>query len=313
MDLRAHLEEDMIAFLDTRLSVDFLREQSTQPIRAEDTAGLFGKDYEKLLFTALQDHNIAKAKKLLHELKDEFSTLPEGSPERKQLHALLHVLYNKFKKYIEGENTLNKMERAIDTIDSPDIARKQLVGDLDAFAYGRAETTEESVDAAPTKKVTGEEEIFNPTESDLIATIHFLDEALAQKEIEQSRKYYQQAQVLFSKLSQTQQQRHYDHMLHYHRAISGLINHTTEPSVTQTEQDLVAAMKAGDLHEAMLHYEELREEAMNLSPAERKEHIPRMQQYHKWILSAWNQWQVDHQTAQPSALEEHERRLSGRP
>jgi hypothetical protein len=102
MDMREFLEKDMVGFLDARLSVDYLKDQSTQA-RLEEATTLFGKDYEKLLLEALGRHDLATAKGVLHDVRNEFMTHPIGSPERRQLQALLHELYAKFKQHLQDQ------------------------------------------------------------------------------------------------------------------------------------------------------------------------------------------------------------------
>lgn len=319
MDLRVYLEEDMLSFLDARLSVDFLKEQSTKP-REENMTSLFGKDYEKLLFAALQDHNVVEAKRVLHEVKDEFNRKAPDSLERKQLKALLHVLYQKFKSYIESENTIKKLERAIDNVDSPDVARKHLEGDF-AEQYGKA-TSKKTLPTTPEVPQTPAPnapkttpQLEEPVVQGLSDVMTLLETALQQKDVKTASGYYHRVQQLFAQLPPSEQKKQYDRILQYHSSISALIHETTvkTPTITQTEKDLLSAMDAQDLHEAMLHYEELREQVLALSKEEQAAYVPRLKEYHQWILSAWNRYQANHQKTQPSALDAHERRLSGKP
>lgn len=355
----------MVAFLDARLSVDFLKEQSTRP-REEDRAGLFDKDYEKLLFAALEEHNIPKAKKVLHDVKDEFSARPPGSPERRQLEALLHALYKKFKSYLEEQTTLSKMEHAIDAVNSPDIAQRHLAKETDGFMLGKAETTSplrgttetaslRTADAPlttgpkpsseptsepaskplsepvsePAAEPTNPAPEANPDYQDFLATTHFLDDALADNDLAAARDHYKQTQILFKKIPLSLQKQHHQQLLAYRQRTIDLMRtaapnkKSPEPVTSRTpgpqgrasttEERLVAAMKANDLHEAMLQYEELRDAILALPQQERDAHTPRMRKYHEWILSAWNKWRTNHQTNTPTVLEQHERRLSGKP
>ena len=123
IDLRGYLQEDMKQFLDNRLSVDYLKQQSTST-RIEDSAG-FSRDFEEELFTALQKHDVYQAKKILHDVRDLFATYPVGSSERRQLEAILKSLYEKFREYIETESTLNKLEEGIMHADDPNFFDKE--------------------------------------------------------------------------------------------------------------------------------------------------------------------------------------------
>lgn len=338
MDLRAYLEQDMITFLETRLSVDYLKEQSASAAyRPDESTAMFLQDYETELFDALHKHDITRAKEVLHKVKDTFATYPLGSPERKQLQALLHSLYEKFKQYLEDESAFSKIEDALDHVDEPQVASERM--------------------SSPAKMP--QVAAANSSVSEFLETLEHLDDALAQANIGAAHKHYRTAKELYKKLPKEHQQKHREKMLDHHKKIASLMKPALQPKKTQSipqnnipapvpksaepktdsqndaklaqpleektpsqptippsivriEKDMVAAMREGQLHEAMLHYEELRAESLRLPADGQHVMFARLQKYHVWLMEAWKRWKQKTQM-QGSLLDAHEKKLTGRP
>lgn len=375
------MEEDMVDFLDSSLSTDNLKKQSAQA-RHEDYAGLFNEDsHEAKLFSALDNNDVAAAKKILHQVKNEILEKPVGSVERKRLEATLHTLYKKFKHYIETVSLVNKFEEDLEGVEHP----------------GRKETSFQ-----PSLAEDGQE-TGHPAEEDESLDVYLLDlqHAIAIKDLSESRKAYERAKEEFARLSTDQKRKYHRKLLSAHESIQELLSQssakedsqiTQESAETRTsfvssasestqsdslddtlqkiqnllqesdfinarkmydeakeefeklpaqekrayherllslreiivrsfsqsspisssmhevEERLKQAMGEGDLHEAMIHYEELRSLIGGLPEDERSEHTQRAKKYYSWILSAWNSWQSGH-----PALDQKEKRLSGQP
>ena len=67
------------------------------------------RDYEKEFFAALQKQDFVEAKKIMEALKKEFDECPPGTPDKRQLKALLMALYEKFKVEVETKQMFGKM------------------------------------------------------------------------------------------------------------------------------------------------------------------------------------------------------------
>lgn len=366
------IEEDMVDFLDAHLSTDNLKKQSVQA-HHEDFAGLFSEGgYEAKLFSALDKNDVATAKKILHEVKNEILKKPVGSVERKQLEATLHTLYKKFKHYIETVSLVNKFEEDLDAVEHPEssqnnsqeLSQEQTQqeleeredGSLDVYlldiqhaiavkdlqeakqSYERAKEEFAKLSTSQKKQyhkklLSAHEAIQNllsqksesqadshqevsddadevsddtaqSSQENLDEQLSDIQDAIQKKDFAAAKSLYQQAKDEFSKLS-TQQKKQ------YHKKLLSLrdeILNSLQPPMVSVEENLKQAMAEGDLHEAMVHYEELRSLIRELPEKERSEHTQRAKNYYSWIMTAWNSWQSGH-----PALDEKEKRLSGRP
>jgi len=116
MELHDFLEEDILLFLDRKLIEEGPASERNAPaMRDDEVAAVFlSRDYERELFDALRAHDLSRAKRILHGVKDDFASYPEDSLERRQLKVLLHSLYEKFKEFLDEESTIDHLERAID-------------------------------------------------------------------------------------------------------------------------------------------------------------------------------------------------------
>lgn len=396
------MEEDMVDFLDTHLSTDNLKKQSVQA-HHEDFAGLFNEDsYESKLFSALDKNDVATAKKILHEVKDEILKKPVGSVERKQLEATLHTLYKKFKHYIETVSLVNKFEEDLEAVEHPNATRQSqppqtepsqettdseddsldvylldlqhaiAVNDLSEAktAYERAkdefarlstnqkkkyhkkllsahksiqdllsknsqekseaeqtkpeqtrleEPNQDSQDSATSYNAVSNnsDSHFTENPSDQKQTTeqskHALDEQLTKiqdaihnQDFAFAKRLYEEAKDAFARLSTNQKKQYHKRLLSLRDEIAESL--PKQSPMARVEENLQQAMHEGDLHEAMLHYEELRSLIRELPENERSQHTQRAKKYYSWIMTAWNSWQSGH-----PVLDQKEKRLSGQP
>ena len=101
MEVEEFIEQDILVFLDKRLEEGTKSDVSSQAMRVQSV--YLSRDYEEELTAALQDDNIARAKKVLHDLKKKFDTIPPGTPDKQDVKILLAELYERFRKHVGGE------------------------------------------------------------------------------------------------------------------------------------------------------------------------------------------------------------------
>ncbi len=122
MEIEEFLEQDIIVFLDERVDTPQSRLHPTlQPL-----IPVAQHDFESEFFMALDRKDISEAKQILSELKHEFDECPTSSPEKMHLKSLLLDLYEKFKDYLDAQNTFSSIEQKLDGKSTP---RKSLLSD----------------------------------------------------------------------------------------------------------------------------------------------------------------------------------------
>lgn len=99
MDIKEFIEQDILIFLDDKIDVP-------QPDRSSEALSTIylTRDYEKEMNAALERGDIIAAKQILHTLKDQFDTCPEGSQDKQQIKVLLMKLYEKLKDYLDANH-----------------------------------------------------------------------------------------------------------------------------------------------------------------------------------------------------------------
>lgn len=109
MNIEEFLDQDILVYLDRRL------EQSPEQRRGlgESPTAFLTRDYEKEFFRSLDNSNVHEAKHVLHDLKEKFDELPTGTAEKNQIRMLLTDLYEKFKDYLDTEQTFTRMDQEL--------------------------------------------------------------------------------------------------------------------------------------------------------------------------------------------------------
>ncbi len=104
--LHDFLEEDILNFLDSRMSVT----KTFKPIIRDDESALFGDvDYETEVDIALNDDDLSKAKTIYKKVKSIYGKLARKSPRRASLDLVIKNILNKIKDY-ELKNGINDTE-----------------------------------------------------------------------------------------------------------------------------------------------------------------------------------------------------------
>lgn len=104
--LHDFLEEDILNFLDSRMSVT----KTFKPIIRDDESALFGDvDYETEVDVALNDDDLSKAKTIYKKVKSIYGKLARKSPRRASLDLVIKNILNKIKDY-ELKNGINDTE-----------------------------------------------------------------------------------------------------------------------------------------------------------------------------------------------------------
>lgn len=100
MELDQFLEKDVLKFIDSRVT-----KKSRVSVDREEEYGLYLiKDYHKELRNALENDEIAKAKKLFEELKETYAKLPKNSPEKEKIYGTIEGMYKDIQEYIAMKN-----------------------------------------------------------------------------------------------------------------------------------------------------------------------------------------------------------------
>lgn len=98
MDIEEFIEQDIEIFLDQFAQAP--KKDAAPP--AASLSAFLTRDYEKEMLAALADDDLARAKRVLHDLKEKFDSLPGGTAEKQQIKTLLTALYGKLKTHLDG-------------------------------------------------------------------------------------------------------------------------------------------------------------------------------------------------------------------
>jgi hypothetical protein len=111
MEIEEFIEQDILIFLDERL--DKPRAGVATRTKTTITSPYISRDYERDFFDAMDRKDLMAAKNVLHDLKAKFDECPNGVPEKMQLKSLLLDLYEKFKDYLDAQNTFSKIDERL--------------------------------------------------------------------------------------------------------------------------------------------------------------------------------------------------------
>jgi len=109
MDIDEFIQQDVLVFLDQKL-------EQPQKRRVMDDDMYVSRDFEEDLLNALDSSNIMGAKRVLHDLKQKFDEIPNGTPEKDQMKYLLQSLYEKFREHVEATSTISDMDDTLTRI-----------------------------------------------------------------------------------------------------------------------------------------------------------------------------------------------------
>ena len=110
MELEEFVEQDILIFLDER--IDDVKPQKHVSLKM--SSPVVSHDFESEFFAALDTKNIALAKQVLNNLKIEFDSCPSSSADKIHLKSLLLDLYEKFKDYLDAQNTFSQIQYRLD-------------------------------------------------------------------------------------------------------------------------------------------------------------------------------------------------------
>jgi hypothetical protein len=96
MELDQYLENDILVFLDSKIS-----KKEKNSVDREEEYGLYlTRDYLKEIKNALSNDEINKGKKIFDELKETYNRLPKSSLERKKIYSILEKMYTEIQNYV---------------------------------------------------------------------------------------------------------------------------------------------------------------------------------------------------------------------
>jgi hypothetical protein len=144
MEVGEFIEQDILIFLDDKIDIP-------RPERAAQTVSTLymTRDYEKELTSALSRDEVTAAKQVLHELKNEFDTCPNGTADKEQLKLLLTMLYEKIKDYLDAKHipatsAFQAAQPTTSPVSTPDILQSLVE---QAETYTRTQEFKLAVDA----------------------------------------------------------------------------------------------------------------------------------------------------------------------